>query len=48
MKDKKEKIKWAEIPPAIHGIKRILLIPPYAMNRSRHIRPKVIKHPDDY
>lgn len=38
----KRKIKWECMGPAVHGIKRIRLIPPYAKNASRHIYPLVI------
>ena len=38
----KQQIKWEPMGPDIHGIKRIHLIPPYAMNASMHIYAKVI------
>lgn len=39
--DKRE-LKYECMGPEIHGIRRMRLIPPYAMNASRHIYAKVI------
>ena len=39
----KMNLRWAEIGPNIHVIKRFKLIPPYAYNESWFIRPLVIK-----
>lgn len=38
----KKQLKFECMGPDIHGIKRIHLIPKYAMNASRHIYAKVI------
>ena len=42
----KMNLRWAEMGPNIHGIKRFKLIPPYAYNESWFIRPLVIKRYD--
>lgn len=39
----KKNLRWAEMSPNIHGIKRIKLIPPYAYNESWFIRPLIIR-----
>ena len=42
----KMNLKWAEIGPNIHGIKRFKTIPDWARNQSWFIRPLVIKRYD--
>ena len=39
----KKKLKWTEMGPSIHGIKRIKLIPQWSYNESWFVRPLVIK-----
>ena len=39
----KMNLKWAEMGPNIHGVKRIKLIPWWSYNQSWFVRPLVIK-----